>query len=231
MAEHLLDEQIGMEFGHYFAITYEELPEIDRLKAVAKLSGDPDVILVHTGANYQRRLIVRSTVRVNQLRLEVGRRLGRHIFFAHRFVMRPLVRLFGRHHVVYDGTGAIERFLDRLHAAWPKATIMLISPFPLELPYPTSLAIHDGVRADLREMAGRRGMPCFEFDELIAGDEFHGANGYNLNKRGSELVGSQMARWILDEVVAGAGSSSPRRTDDAHWRRHGAWQGVRGAVS
>lgn len=231
ISERLLDEQIGMEFGHYFTITYEELPEIDRLKKVTKLSGDPDVILVHTGANYQRRLIIESTVRMNQLRLEVGRRLGRHIFTAHRYVMRPLVRLFGRHHVAYHGTGALEQFLDRLQQAWPKATIMLISPFPLELPYPSSIVIHDRVRADLREMAKRRGMPCFEYDELIAGDDFHGANGYNLNKRGSELVGNEMARWIVDEVVSGQDGSSPQRTDDAHWRRHGTWQGVRGAVS
>jgi hypothetical protein len=176
-------------------------------------------------------VIIKSTVRINQLRLEAGRRLGRHIFAAHRYVMRPLVRLFGRHFVDYDGTSALEQFLDRLHQAWPKATIMLISPFPLELPYPSSIAIHDRVRADLRELARRRGMPCFEFDELIAGDDFHSANGYNLNKRGSELVGNEMARWIVDEVVSGQDGSSPQRTDDAHWRRHGTWQGVRGAVS
>ena len=50
-----------MEFGHYFAITYEYLPEIEKLQKVTKLSGAPDLILIHSGTTYQRRVILNST--------------------------------------------------------------------------------------------------------------------------------------------------------------------------
>src|SRR5436189_4653784 len=63
MAERLLDQGIGTEFAHYFAITYDRLPDVERLKKVAKMSGAPDLVLVHTGATYTRRVILDSTPR------------------------------------------------------------------------------------------------------------------------------------------------------------------------
>ena len=109
---------------------YEYLPEIEKLEKVTKLSGAPDLILIHSGTTYQRRVILNSTRRVNQLRLDVGRRLGRAIFFTHPFFVRPLVRRFGKRWNPYNGTGLLDDFIDRAEAAWPKAKILVIAPFP-----------------------------------------------------------------------------------------------------
>jgi hypothetical protein len=200
-AERLLDDGIGIEFGHYFSITYEYLPEIERLTRVTKLSGTPDLVIVHTGATYQRRVIVNSTPRVNQLRLEVGRRLGRRIFTLHRALVRPFVRLFGRHWNPYNGTDLLEQFLDRVEEAWPQATVVLIAPFPNSWIYPTSGPIIDRVVADGRALADRRGLPFIHFEQDLGHDELYCANGYNLNSRGSEIVGEELAEWILAELA------------------------------
>jgi hypothetical protein len=225
IAERLLDQRFGMEFGHYFTIVYEDLPEIERLRKVTKLSDAPDLILVHTGATYQRRVILKSTERVNQVRLEVGRRLGRRIFSAHRFLVRPFVRRLGRHWQPYQGTAKLESFIDELQKAWPKATVALVAPFPLEWAYPTSADIHAQVIADARELAERRGLPFFEFDNVLVEDNLYCANGYNLNARGAELVGNVLANWVLDTILEPVGTPAPAHSDDAHWRRHSAWQG------
>jgi len=228
IAERLLDQRLGMEFGHYFTIIYEDFPEIERLKKVTKLSDVPNLILVHTGATYQRRVILKSTERINQVRLEVGRRLGRRIFTAHRLFVRPFVRRCGRHWTPYEGTAKLDSFIDQLQKEWPKATVAVVAPFPLDWAYPTSADIHAKVIAEARELAERRGLPFFEFDHVLTAHDLYCANGYNLNARGSKIVGDVLANWILDTLVEADSAPAPAHADDAHWRRHSTWQsGVR----
>jgi hypothetical protein len=201
MAKRLLHEGVGVEFGHYFAITYEYLPEIDRLAKVTKLTGAPDLILVHTGATYQRRVILDSTPRVNQMRLEVGRRLGRAVFPLHRLFVRPLVRLFGRHWNPYNGTELLDEFIDKIEGTWPHATVVLIAPFPNSWIYPTSGPIIDQVVEDGQALADRRDLPFIHFESLGDDDSLRNCNGYNLNARGAEIVGEELAQRILAELA------------------------------
>lgn len=228
LGERLEENGVGMEFGHYFAITYEYLPNIEKLSKVTKLSGAPDVILIHTGATYQRRVILKSTTRVNQLRLEVGRRLGRHIFTTHRFLVRPLVRRFGKHWSPYSGTDLLDDFIDRVEAAWPLAKVVLIAPFPNSWVYPTSHVIATQVVADARALAERRQLPFHHFDEPLGRDDsIRCANGYNLTSRGSKLVGDELAKWVLAEVVETHKPAIRSHEADAHRRQHGQRQSIR----
>jgi hypothetical protein len=199
MAERLLDAGIGTEFAHYFAITYEPLPDIGRLKKVTKMSGAPDVVLVHTGATYQRRVILDSTSRINQLRVEVGRRFGRRIRLPYRLVLKPFVRLFGRHWNEYSGPELLDRFVERVQREWPNATMVLMPPLPFAWTYPTSWPIVDRVVEDYRGVAERRGLPFLQFTTLGDDNRFRCANGYNLNTRGSQIVGEELANWIVAE--------------------------------
>ena len=208
-AERLLAEGIGIEFGHYFSITYEYLPEIERLARVTKLTGAPDLVIVHTGATYQRRVILNSTPRVNQLRLEVGRRLGRRIFTLHRLFVRPFVRLFGRHWNPYNGTELLEQFLDRVEEAWPQATVVLVAPFLNSWIYPTSGPIIEQVVADGRALADRRGLPFIHFEALSDDDSLRCCNGYNSGTVGIALLGTlttrdatPAARSALEDLLA-----------------------------
>jgi hypothetical protein len=213
MAEQLLDAGVGTEFAHYFAITYEHLPSIERLQKVTKMSGAPDVILVHTATTYQRRVILNSTPRVNQFRVETGRRLGRRIGLPYRLVMKPLVRLFGRHWNAYNGTELLEQFVDRAQRTWPDAMVVLMPPFPFEWTYPTSWPIVDRVVDDYRTVAERSGLPFLQFTSLGDDKRLRGCNGYNLNTRGSQIVGEELARWILAEQAkpAAAKPAAARR--------------------
>jgi hypothetical protein len=209
MAERLLDEGVSTEFAHYFAITYEYLPDIERLKKVTKMSGAPDFVLVHTATTYQRRVILNSTPRVNQLRIETGRRFGRLIGLPYRLVMKPLVRLFGRHWNDYNGTGLLEQFIDSVEREWPNATVVLMPPFPFHWTYPTSWPIVDRVMDDYRAVAERRGLPCLQFTTLGDDGKLRGVNGYNLNMRGSEIVGEELARWLVAEMAKPVAPARP----------------------
>ncbi len=225
LAERLSEDGLGVEFGHFFAITYEYLPDIEKLEKVTKLSGAPDLILIQSGTTYQRRVILNSTPRVNQLRLDVGRRLGRAIFFTHRFLLRPLVRRFGKHMTPYNGTGLLDDFIDRAEATWPDAKILVMAPFPNSWVYPTSGEIAAQVVTDVRAMAKRRGLPFLHFDELLGRDDgLRCSNGYNLKEPGSKMVGEELAGWVLDRFPEPA--ATPHEAD-AHRRRHTHRRSVR----
>jgi hypothetical protein len=199
MAEELQRRGVGVEFSHYFAVLFEHLPDMKLLRRRMKLTGDPDVIMVQLGASYGRRLILPDTHGIMRLRCDLGRRLGSRVFGLYR-VVRPLVRLIGRHPTRWRGAQALETFLLRVSEEWPSARIVVIHPFPRAYPYPTQLPITARTRAHLHAVAARCGVPELDFEDILGSDpSLRGANGYNLNARGSELVGRELAEWILAE--------------------------------
>ena len=66
---------MGIEFSHYFAVSFERLPDVDALREHTRLSGDRDIVLVQVGSAYTRRILLPDTRRVHQLRDDVGRRV------------------------------------------------------------------------------------------------------------------------------------------------------------
>jgi hypothetical protein len=210
-AERLLQAGVGMEFFHYFAINYEYLPSIERLEQVMKLSGDPDVILVQLGATYGRRVVVADTPRTMQVRYEISRRAGRLVFPWYR-VLRPWVRRVGRHASPYPGPAQLERTLGELQANWPSAHVVLMVTFPRSVIYPTAVPIMAQVEADTRAAAERCGVTLLDFADLLGKDPaYRCAAGYNLNGRGSELVGEKLAGWLIEHHAAAAAAGALSR--------------------
>jgi hypothetical protein len=201
-ADRLLEQGIGMEFFHYFAINYDELPRIDRLERISKLSGDPDVILVQLGATYGRRVIVPDVRRTMQFRYEISRRAGRLVFPWYR-ILRPFVRVFGHHNAEYPGPEQLERHLNALQERWPHAEIALMVSFPRARIYPTAVATMARVEQDARDTGVRCGVTVLEFEDVLGKDpKLRCVAGYNLNGRGSELVGEKLAGWLLERSAA-----------------------------
>jgi hypothetical protein len=198
-AAELARDGIGVEFFHYFAVKFEQLPDIELLRRRTHLSGDPDVIVVQLGANYGRRIVIPDRKLVQRFRVDLARRLGRRVFLGYR-LLRPLVRVFGRHPNAYHGTGALERFLRAAAEEWPEARIVLLQPFYRAHPYPTQRPIQDRTCVDMSAAAKRCGVEELDLTDLLGTDPaLRGANGYNLNWRGSEMVGSELASWIRGE--------------------------------
>jgi hypothetical protein len=198
-ADRLLEQGIGMEFFHYFAINYDELPRIDRLERISKLSGDPDVILVQLGATYGRRVVVPDVRRTMQFRYEVSRRAGRLVFPWYK-ILRPFVRVFGHHNSEYLGPEKLERHLNALQQRWPDAEVALLVTFPRSAIYPTAVPIMARVEQDARDAGEHRGVTVLEFADVLGKDrKLRCVAGYNLNGRGSELVGEKLAGWLLDQ--------------------------------
>jgi GDSL-like Lipase/Acylhydrolase family len=201
-AEVLRMHGIGVEFAHYFAVNFDYLPDRERLQRVVKLSAAPDVITVQLGGNYTRWIVIPDTARMMQMRVEVGRRLGRRTFFGYK-AMNPFLAAFGRPAAIYPGIEPYDRFLDMLHDIWPQAQIVLVPPFPRCLETRRQRPIAERVMADIRELAERRDLPLVNTTALLGKDpHLRGATGYNLNGRGSELIGKELARIILAQQRA-----------------------------
>src|SRR3954451_9326954 len=198
-ADRLLEQGVGMEFFHYFAINYDSLPSIDRLERISKLSGDPDVILVQLGGTYGRRVVVPDVRRVMQFRYEIARRAGRLVFAWYK-LLRPWVRVFGHHNSTYPGTDQLERFLNAVQERWPSAEVALLVTFPRSAIYPTAVPIMARVEQDARDTGERTGVTVLEFADVLGKErKLRCVAGYNLNGRGSELVGEKLAGWLLDQ--------------------------------
>ena len=202
-AEGLRAHGIGVEFAHYFAVNFAHLPDRASLLRHVKLSAAPDVISVQLGGNYTRWIVIPDTVRTMQLRVELGRRLGRLTFRGYR-LMNPFLALLGRPAAIYPGIEPYEDFLRLLTDLWPNARIVLVPPFPRCFENRRQRPIAERVMADIRALAEREDLPSIDTVGLLGRDPgLRGATGYNLNGRGSELIGKQLGSVIVAQQPAG----------------------------
>lgn len=197
-AEALLEQGIGVEFAHYFCINFEHVPEMADVVCRARLSGAPDLITVHMGGNYTRWIVVPDTRRTMQMRVEIARRLGKATFPGYR-LLAPFVRLLGRPAARYRGIEAYERFLGALRQTWPEAQIVVISPLPRCWGSRTMYRIGARVDADIRAATERLGLTLLDATSVLGRDRaLRGASAYQLNGKGCEALGNELARQILE---------------------------------
>jgi hypothetical protein len=200
-ADALRNHGIGVEFAHYFAVNLDYLPDRETLIRRVKLSGPPDLITVQMGGNYTRWIVIPDTGRTMQLRVELGRRLGKLAFPGYR-AMNPGLAAFGRPAARYTGIERYEDFLRMLRDIWPAADQVLVPPFPRSFENRRQRPIAERVDADVRALAKRMGAGLVDAPKLLGRDPaLRGATGYNLNGRGSKLVGQQLARVVLARQV------------------------------
>jgi hypothetical protein len=196
-AEVLQRHGIGVEFGHYFAVNFGELPDRETLIRRVKLSAPPDLISIQMGGNYTRWIVIPDTIRTMQLRVEVGRRLGKLTFRGYR-AMNPGLAVFGRPAARYPGIEPYEDFLLMLRDIWPAADVVLLPPFPRCFENRRQRPINERVDTDIRELARRQGATLLDAPKLLGRDRsLRGATGYNLNGAGSEVIGRELARIVL----------------------------------
>jgi hypothetical protein len=197
-AERLGEQGIGFGFNHYFAVLFEHLPDREHLLRHSKVQHDPDVVLIHLGGTYHRKLTLGTGKRMLQLRQDFGKRLGRKSFFYQRAI-HPVVRVFGRYRVPYSGTAHLERFIDMVRAEWPHADVLVVHPYRQIYRHPKQGRISQRVDDDIDSLAERIGVHTINFNELLGTDpSLRSANGFNLNTRGSQLVGEAFAGWLLE---------------------------------
>lgn len=196
-AERLLEQGVGMEFSRWFAVLFEHLPPVETLKPHVKLSGPPDVVLLQVGAAYFRRVLTMEGPLTSELRDELARRAGPRCYPWYA-VTRRLTRIFGHSTVEYHGTEALERFIIEAKTAWPDAAIAILLPYEGK---PKAGAEYEfGVRLFRAMMAAgeRTGAEVIRFRDVLGYDmSLRCANSYNLNARGSEILGEHMADWLL----------------------------------
>jgi len=209
-AERLLEDRIGIEFSHYFAVRFEHLPKLDSLRRHTSLSAEPDVVLIQVGSAYTRRILLPDTPRVHQLRDEVGRRAGRLVVAFYR-LLRPCLRLFGRHSADYTGAESLELFIHDVRRAWPRAEVLLVVPFRRSPGYAAGEPVAARVEEDMHALAASLpGVSVFDGNDVLGRDPaLRCVTGYNLNGRGCELVGAKLAevmreRWAKPDPAGPA---------------------------
>lgn len=196
LTRRLAERDVPAEFSLVFMPDYEHLPDRERLTRYLHLSDDPQVVVVHTGGVYARRVIFSDSARMVRLRENIGRRLGHHVFAGYRLV-RPVVRLAGRPVTAYYGTQRLERFLAVAGDAWPEATIVVIAPFRRLIAGREQRRLEARLVTDARAAAARAGVDFLDLSDLLRGrPELRCANGYNLSSLGSEFVGERMLEWL-----------------------------------
>ncbi len=197
-ARRLRRDGIRLEFSHYFCVSFENLPDIETLCEHTHLSDYPEIVLVQIGAAYTRKIILPDTTRIHQLRDELGRRAGELVRPFYRG-LRPCLRLFGRHSARYRGTEQLERFVRAVHAEWPPADVVLVLPFRRSPGYTSGEPVAARIEADLHALAGVPYVSVFDADGVLGRDPaLRCVTGYNLNGRGCELVGAQLADWMRE---------------------------------
>jgi hypothetical protein len=196
-AEILLTHDIGVEFGHYFAVNFDYLPDRETLIRRVKLSGPPDLITVQMGGNYTRWIVIPDTDRMMQMRVEVGRRLGRLAFPGYR-AMNPGLAVVGRPAARYPGIEPYEAFLLMVGDIWPHADLVILPPFLRCFENRRQRPINERVTADIRDLAERLGAGYVDTQALLGRDRsLRGATGYNVNGEGSRIVGEELALTVL----------------------------------
>jgi hypothetical protein len=200
LARALLRFGLGLAFLHFFCVNFEELPEIDAVQSLSRFEAVPDILLIQIGSAYTRRVILPDTRRVHQLRDELARRAGRLTPAFYR-LLRPFVRVFGRHSTPYRGVTGLECFIRSAREAWPSVHVVLVLPFRRSPGYPSGEAIARRVEADLYSLTHLPAVSVFDANSVLGRDPvLRCLTGYNLNGRGSELVGEELARWLIPRV-------------------------------
>ena len=200
-AERLSGHGTGFGFNHYFAVLFEQLPDREHLLRHSKIQHDPDVVLIHLGGTYHRKLMLGAGKRMQQLRHDSGKRLGQKAFLYHRAI-HPLVRLLGRYQAPYSGTAHLERFIEMVRAEWPHAQVVIAHPYRQIFRHPRQLRISEQVDHDIDALADRLGVHAINFNQALGRDPaLRGAAGYNLNWRGSQVVGGMLADFLLEHVA------------------------------
>jgi hypothetical protein len=202
-AQRLLDEGVGMEFGHYFAVCLEDMPDMQRLQRHMHLDGEPDVVVIQLGGSAARKVVLPHKKGIHRLRADGNRRVGRLAYLAHAFLRHVVVRTFGRYPTKHPGTVELERFILELRTTWPAAQVIVMPPFPRSHNYPKQRRIAERIDADLKAAAARCGAAVIDTAPALGFDpSLRCANAYNLNGKGAAVVGSLLGDWIVENVLS-----------------------------
>jgi hypothetical protein len=201
---------LGMEFSTMMVARFEHLPQTpDALTTYLKLTGDPDVVLVHTGGVYSRLQVLPSTHEILRMREDVGRALGRRVFVGYA-ALRPTLRAFGRWDERYAGAEAVGGHLRAVRERWPHARVAVIAPFERATSR-RQARLCRRITDDVRAQAAAAGVAFLDCTDLLPAErrDLRCANRLNVNAAGSRLVGDRLADWVLagtpEHQLAGAG--------------------------
>jgi hypothetical protein len=201
IAGRLAERGYGTEFSSVVANQFEHLPREGELEMHLKLTGEPDVVLVQLGALYPRRVVLPDTPETLRLRARISRALGRRVFLGYRLLLPPVWR-FGRFSVPYQGAHRLDAFLAGVRERWPAAHVIVLLPFERALGAPVQKALLGRIRGDVAAVAARAGVELVDPAPAVPADVpgLRCANGYNLNARGSALVGEMIAARIAERL-------------------------------
>ena len=202
MANRLVERGFGLEIS---VVTQQDVSGLpgsrEQLLQHVRLSGEPHAVLVQVGAVYGERKAFPRGPRVDPIRWDIARRFGPHIFAVSRCV-RPTVLRCGLPIIAYRGCAELDRFLVLVREVWPGAARGVIPPFPKRFIPSRTRRLVDEVHRDMALTCRRRESAYLDYSQVLeASDrEVRSANGYNLNRHGSELVGDRLAEWMLEQV-------------------------------
>jgi hypothetical protein len=199
MAERLAQDGPGLQVGFGIYGWYELLPQTaEELVRHLKLDGPPDLVVVQLGAIYGLRRVLPDNNRLDRLRGAVARALGPLAIHVSR-ITRPVGQRLGSSASEYHGPARLESFLALARATWPEARIVLMAPFPRRIASPQVRAIGARIHREQAAAAAGAGVDFLDCGPALqaAQARTNGANGYNLNSAGSEIVAGELLEKLV----------------------------------
>jgi hypothetical protein len=194
MADALAEDGTTLEFSSWVVHELQWLPRYEDLDVHLRLTGDPDVVVVQLGATHTRLIVLPDSPELLRLRARIARRLGRHVFVAHRPV-EWMLAAFGRFSHPYPGAEPLGPFLAAVRERWPQARVVVLLPWHRTVAARRQREMIDRIRAEERTVAEAAGVEVIDLAEDALPDRC--VNGYNLGPESSRRVGRRLARELV----------------------------------
>ncbi len=196
----LREHGMRVAWQNIFCLDLDDLPADEpALLQHYRLAAAPDVVVVQVGAIYAITQVLGERELVLRTRNALAARLSPGVARPAYRVIDTILRRYGRPYRTLREDGQVARFARVVRDAWPQATVVMEIPFQACREGQWRLAWSETVRSTLRRAADEAGIEVVNHDERLGRrPELRCRNGYNLNARGSEIVGRH---WI--ERLAG----------------------------
>jgi hypothetical protein len=201
LAQRLEQRGVALRARNVFVLRTDDLPRApDELVRWNDLGGDPDQVLVHTGAMCGMRTVLGMSAELQGMRDRIAGKLGPHAVTAYRRLW-PLARPFSRAAIAPQDPERLAEFAALVARVWPRARLLVMPPIMPSEHAPWSFSITERTADEVRAVCEREGIALVDPSPSILAlptETARCTNGYNLTWTGHENVADLLEPRLLE---------------------------------
>jgi hypothetical protein len=206
---------VAATWQNFYRVEFESLPTDPEALARDCPSGrSPDVVIVQVGAVYAKQHVLLDQPPVAELRSRLSRRVPEAVARAHYVALDPVLAAAGRPYRAYPGAGSLDAFFGAVRQQWPGARTFAELPFAAGNEGLFRGEMLERVRNDIRRKAYSWRIEVVDHTQRLGADRaLRSLNGYNVNERGSAVLGAFWAERLAEEWAAPSGGRPDLRRE------------------